>query len=261
MSAGYYTGTGSARPIITATSVVNLRTMGPSTNFVDGQQAKVAGGSQYEWSSSSSAADNGTSIIKPNDVGVGNGRWLLIAGGGGTQGFQGFQGATGLQGAQGAQGASGGAGAQGNQGFQGVTGASTQPVQSTACAFSASIGNQDTVAYTVPASPTGAGRFVLTHIVIRLTTAITGSGTVTVRCGTTVGGNDILVDAAWTSATAVGTQIGISIADLGTGMLAANGYELALAASATVNVRAATSSATISSGAATAYLYGYFITP
>lgn len=249
--------TGAARQAGAVPTVAALRLFEPVANFVDGMMSKVAGGSLYEWSSSSGASDNGTSIIKPTSV-SGNGRWLLIAGGGGTQGFQGAQGGAGLQGAQGGAGTTG---SQGNQGNQGAQGANELPVGNALLTFNTSAGTADAVGYTVPSSPAGPGRFVATFIIVRLETAITGAGNVVVRAGTTVGGNDILLDsAAWTSATTVGTSIGIAVGDRGSALLSTNGYTLPMAASATVNVRATTATG-ITGGAARVYVYGFKLTP
>jgi hypothetical protein len=252
---GYWGGTGAARAVLAATSVANLRTLGPYQQFAAGMISRVQGTASFEWDPASVAADNGTTIIKPTAV-SGAGRWLLLAGSG-TQGFQGSQGSAGVQGAQGLTGAQGAQGFQGNQGFQG---ANEQPiVGATTLTFSSTAGSVDVTAYTVPASPSGNVRFVVTHVLVRLDVAITGGGSVVVRAGTTTGGNDLLVDSAsWTSGTAAGTTVGLSIADLGTAFLAANGYEAALAASATVKARA-TTTGTISGGSAKVYVYGYVL--
>lgn len=134
----------------------------------------------------------------------------------------------------------------------------TQPIASIVLTFSIANGTADVTAYTVPASPSGTNRFVATFMVIRLSTAITGAGNVVVRAGTTTGGNDLLTDsAAWTNATAVGTAIGLSIADLGTAFPASAGYTAALAAAATLKARATTAGGGVTAGAATVYVYGF----
>lgn len=135
------------------------------------------------------------------------------------------------------------------------------PEASAVTTFSLSAGNVDTVVFTVPASPTGNGRFVLQRVHVRLTTAlgVADTGTVAVRVGTSVGGNDIATDQTINNASAVGIVFsGLSIATRGSAMLAANGYELSMAAGATVNVRA-TTTGTITAGACTAYVYGAFL--
>lgn len=254
----FWGGSIKARQVITATSVANLRTGVPSSQLVDGQLARVASGSSYEWNSSSASADNGTTVIKPTDV-SGNGRWVLLTGGG-AQGSQGTAGAQGFQGATGAQGAQGFQGFQGSTGAQGFQGANDQPIASATLTFNTSNGTADVTAYTVPASPSGSNRFVCTFMVIRLDVAITGGGNVVVRGGTTTGGNELLVDsAAWTSGTSVGTAVGLSIADLGASFPASAGYIFAAAASTTFKARATTAGGGISGGSAKVYVYGYFL--
>lgn len=72
----YWAGTGAARPSLAVTTIANLRTMGPASQFVDGMQARVTGINSFEWSSTSSAADDGSTVVKPSAV-VGSGRWLV----------------------------------------------------------------------------------------------------------------------------------------------------------------------------------------
>lgn len=254
--ANYFTA-GQARQTAAVPTVAALRLFGPFALFVPGMVARIAGGSFFEWNATSVIADDGVSVIKPTAV-SGAGRWVLIAGGSGTQGFQGAQGTQGAQGAQGAQGVQGTQGAQGSQGFQGVN---SQPVvPATTLTFNLTAGTVDVVPFTVPASPTGPARFVMTWVVVRLSTAIVGTGNVVIRVGTTVNGNDLLVDSsAWVAATPVGTEIGLNIAELGTAFTAARGYTTAaLDAGATANARA-TTAGTISAGAATVDVYGFFV--
>lgn len=121
----------------------------------------------------------------------------------------------------------------------------------------------DTVGFTVPAVPTGPGRFVGQRAYLRLEQALGGAdtGTVAVRVGTTVGGNDLLTDQTITNASTVGTVFsGLSAATRGTSVLVANLYEFSLAAGATINVRATTSGAgTITQGSCRLYTYGAFL--
>jgi hypothetical protein len=129
----------------------------------------------------------------------------------------------------------------------------TPPV---ALMFKTTAGTVDATAYTVPASPTGTNRFSLHRLKVRLKTAISGTGSVVIRAGTSVGGDDVLVDSAsWTNATAAGTEIGISIADFGTAFLAATGYVAELSAAAAVSVRA-TTTGTLSAGDVEIFTYG-----
>lgn len=126
--------------------------------------------------------------------------------------------------------------------------------------FSLGAGSVDAVAFTVPASPTGIGRYVLQRVFIRLTAALGGAdtGTVAVRAGSTVGGNDYVTDQTVDKTTPVGTILTLSAATRGTAMLVANVYEASLAAGDTVNLRA-TTTGTITAGSATAYVYGAFL--
>jgi hypothetical protein len=137
-----------------------------------------------------------------------------------------------------------------------------QPVAlATLLTFSTGAGTADVTAYTVPASPSGSNRFIVTLMTITLETAITGSGTVVVRGGTITGGNELLVDSAtWNSSTPVGTAVGVPISDLGTSFPASAGYMAALAASATVKARATTGGGGISAGAAKVRVWGYLQT-
>lgn len=148
-----------------------------------------------------------------------------------------------------------------NEIIDSLAGVNAQPITPNAptVTFQTTAGSVDLLAYTVPSSPTGPGRFVLTFVVVRLKTAITGSGSVVIRAGTTTGGNDLLVDsAAWVAATPAGTVHGLGIAELGTAFTAARGYIAVLDAGATVKIRA-TTAGTISAGDATVDVYGFFV--
>jgi hypothetical protein len=134
------------------------------------------------------------------------------------------------------------------------------PEASGSVTFSLGAGSVDAVAFTVPASPTGIGRFVLQRVLVRLTTALGGAdtGTVAVRVGSTVGGNEFNTDQTVNNATPAGTILTLSAATRGASILVANLYEASLAAGATVNLRA-TTTGTITAGSATAYVYGAFL--
>lgn len=73
-----------ARPLISGvTNAAGLRSVAPSTTFGQGITAVVAGLGTFAFDTASLAVDNGTTVIKPNDVLVGNpGRWLAVGGGG-----------------------------------------------------------------------------------------------------------------------------------------------------------------------------------
>lgn len=101
-------------------------------------------------------------------------------------------------------------------------------------------GNVDATVLSVAALPAGASRYLLTRIIAMVTQVPVGSGTLQVRIGTTVGGNDVMTDQPVTSASTLRQIIGgLQGATLGMAMTAANLYELALAAAATLSARLA----------------------
>ncbi len=113
----------------------------------------------------------------------------------------------------------------------------------------------DTV-FTVPADPTGAGRFLLKRALIRLSTALTGAGSLITRVGSTSGGQEVILDtAAITNATPVGILGGETVASLGADMAAANNYAKVYAAGQGFFVRL-TPTGEVTGGAVTVYLDG-----
>lgn len=74
-----------ARPLISGvTNAAGLRAVAPSASFGQGITAVVAGLGSFAFDTASLAVDNGTTVIKPDDILVGNpGRWLATGGGGG----------------------------------------------------------------------------------------------------------------------------------------------------------------------------------
>lgn len=78
MSKPYYTGP--AAPTISAASAAALRTV-ESTLFFAGQLARVAGTTLiHEWDPANITADNGTTVIKPDDIGPqAAGRWVAVS--------------------------------------------------------------------------------------------------------------------------------------------------------------------------------------
>lgn len=129
----------------------------------------------------------------------------------------------------------------------------------TTITYATSAGNVDATAFTVPASPTGNGRFLLEQVLIRTHTALVGTGNVNLRAGTTAGGNELVIDGNVTSATAVGVITGgLATASLGASLAVANNYKTTLAAGDTVRIRG-TTTGTLSAGKATIYVYGSFI--
>lgn len=69
---------GNMRPVGCAANAADLRTFEPVAQFVNGQQVRIAGLNTFEWNSTSSAADDGVSVIKPTSV-SGSGRWLVAS--------------------------------------------------------------------------------------------------------------------------------------------------------------------------------------
>jgi hypothetical protein len=77
-----------ARPLISGVATAaGLRAVAPSAMFGQGITATVTGLGTFAFDTASLAVDNGTTVIKPNDILVGNpGRWLAAGGGGGIGG-------------------------------------------------------------------------------------------------------------------------------------------------------------------------------
>ncbi len=133
------------------------------------------------------------------------------------------------------------------------------PVAKGTVVFSLAAGNVDQLIWTVPASPSGSGRFMVQRAYARMSVAIVGTGTVAVRIGTSAGDNSIGVDQTVSSATAVGVIFsGQAVSSRGSALLVANSYEGVLAAGATIYARAATTG-TISAGACEIDIYGAFL--
>tara|TARA_Y100000034_G_scaffold67010_1_gene80863 strand:+ start:2207 stop:3811 length:1605 start_codon:yes stop_codon:yes gene_type:complete len=81
MTTPYFIGT--PRAVVMTADVPGLRAV-ESMYFVDGMIARINIGNFYEWDSTNLAADDGTNVIKPDDIGVlAPGRWLLTTLGGG----------------------------------------------------------------------------------------------------------------------------------------------------------------------------------
>lgn len=95
----------------------------------------------------------------------------------------------------------------------------------------------DDVVFTVPALPAGAGRFILSTVLVRVETALVGSGNVKVRVGSSVGGQQFILEQTLVAATSAGTIFGLPTTDLGADFLSADQYNAKLAAGATVNLR------------------------
>lgn len=69
-----------ARPTLLPANVVQLRAAAPSALFVDAMEAVLPGAaSVYRWDPASTTADDGSLVIKPNDVAPADpGRWLIV---------------------------------------------------------------------------------------------------------------------------------------------------------------------------------------
>lgn len=120
----------------------------------------------------------------------------------------------------------------------------------------ATSGNVDVLVYTVPASPSGNGRCVLTGLILRLGTALVGAGSVTMTAGTSAGASDLIAAQVINSGTAVGVVYGLDLASLGASFDAGKGYNATLAAGATVYVRLAASGTVTTAPVLTAHAYG-----
>lgn len=114
---------------------------------------------------------------------------------------------------------------------------------------------QDTTTFTVPAAPAGAARMVLVRHLVRLSTAMTGAGQCTLRVGSSVGGQEVILDQVINAATPVGLIGGELLASLGADMLAANNFEAVYPAAQALTMRI-TPIAPVTGGAVTYYIYG-----
>jgi archaellum component FlaF (FlaF/FlaG flagellin family) len=96
----------------------------------------------------------------------------------------------------------------------------------------------DTTVYTVPASPTGAGRAVVTGVVLRVKTALVGGGSNALTVGATAGTTGYLLSQtiAASASPAVGYMYGLPFIQLGALFVAADGYNAQIAAAATIVV-------------------------
>lgn len=67
-----------ARPTICPSTVPDLRAAGPSGMFAE-QQLALLGASLFRWDPASTVADDGATVIKPDDIGVSDpGRWMRV---------------------------------------------------------------------------------------------------------------------------------------------------------------------------------------
>lgn len=108
---------------------------------------------------------------------------------------------------------------------------------------------------TRPATPSGAGRWKLMSIDLRVKVAFDATATAIVSVGSTSGGEEIIIEQTILSTSAVGSIVGgFSLLSLGMGMSQVTGFEGVYPASQDIwaNVRATSGSAT--EGTITAYL-------
>jgi hypothetical protein len=117
-------------------------------------------------------------------------------------------------------------------------------------------GNDVVTAYTLPTTPTGAGRWILTRVVPRVKVVPTGTGTPsnTFRVGSTSGGQEILLDFVCDSSNTVGQILaGQALLSLGSDMAAANGFEAVYAAAQAFYCKRTKGGTTVTGGAITLY--------
>jgi len=131
----------------------------------------------------------------------------------------------------------------------------SSPIATSLVAFSP--GTRNVVIYMVP-SPTGVGRFVLTRCVVRLSVALSGTGSVSFSVGSTSGGLQIIKATTITSATALGVIGGEATSTLGTDMTTLNAYEAVYNYGQSIYANV-TVTGTVTGGQVAIYLYGLFL--
>ena len=111
----------------------------------------------------------------------------------------------------------------------------------------------DTVLYT-PSS-----RKLIQYVLFRAEVTLVGAGTETLRAGTTVGGNQVLVDQVIAAATvagpAAGTVYGVDVGELGVSMLPNLGYALFLNGGSSLHARL-TRTGVVTAGSLRYWVYG-----
>jgi hypothetical protein len=117
----------------------------------------------------------------------------------------------------------------------------------------------NTTVYTVPASPSGNGRFIFTAIILRLNTALVGGGSNALTVGTAASGTQFLISKTINSATAEGTIYGLTLADLGASMVSADGYNATLAANTNIIVSLAVTGTVTTAPVLTATVLGFYV--
>ena len=120
-----------------------------------------------------------------------------------------------------------------------------------------SAGTRTVTIYTVP-SPTGSGRFILTRCILRLATAVVGTGNVAISIGSTSGGIQIIKAVTVTSVSALTVIAGETIASLGTDMSSLNAYEAIYAYNQLIYCNI-TVTGIVTSGSVDIYIYGLLL--
>src|SRR3989304_1975418 len=118
---------------------------------------------------------------------------------------------------------------------------------------------QTTTLYTVPAIPAGVNRFILTRLLVRLSTAMTGAGNCMLRVGSSVGGQEIILDQVILAVTPLGIIGGETFISLGTDMNPVSGFEAVYDAGQIITATV-TPGAPVTGGAVTYYVYGISLT-
>jgi hypothetical protein len=122
-------------------------------------------------------------------------------------------------------------------GVQGATGPGIFLARNVLCTGVLTAGSQsDTTVYTVPASPSGNGRAIVTAVVLRTKTALVGGGSNALTVGTAASGTQFLLSKTVNSGVSVGTMYGLTLTDLGASLAATDGFNATLAASANIVV-------------------------
>lgn len=118
--------------------------------------------------------------------------------------------------------------------------------------------NDVVTVYTLPATPTGSGRWVLSRALLRVKVVPTGTGTPsnTFRLGSTSGGQEVLLDVVVDDTAALGAIVaGEALLSLGSDMLAANGFEAVYAAGQVFYLKRTKGGTTVTGGTVTVTLH------
>jgi hypothetical protein len=121
-------------------------------------------------------------------------------------------------------------------------------------------GTRNVLIYTVPALPTGNGRFILTRCILRLSSAVVGTGAATVSIGSTSGGTQIVLPVLLNSGSVLSVIAGEALASLGANMLSANGYEAVYNAGQNIYANI-TVTGIVTAGIVDVYIYGIYLNP